>query len=74
MDILFPQFDRGNTPAISLALITLRDTETKRTGPPQESVPLSPKKPAREIGIGGSETFLVYKVKKRFKIECCNAK
>ena len=69
--MLYPQFDRGNAPAMSLTLITLHDAEQGR--PPQESMPPSPK--AEPAPKPASKTsFLVYNVKERFKIECYNVK
>lgn len=69
---MFPQFDSGNTPAISLSLIIFLGAAQWR--PAEESMPPSPKveparEPVREIGIHGSKTsFLVYNVKQRFKM------
>ena len=69
--ILFPKFDRGNTPAISLTLITLHDAEQRRA--PQESMPPS-RKAERAPEPASKTSFLVYNVEQRFKIECYNVK
>ena len=63
----------GKVPTIPFTLFSLYDAEKREKRPLEQSVTPSPKKPAQEIDIcGGNTSFPVDKVKKGFKIKCCN--